>query len=514
MGRTARILVIDDETSRLDYLSISLRESGYDVEATSSGAEGISHIRRSAFDVVVAALRTRDFAIVTRVKEIDASIEIIVVADCGLGGHTVEAIKAGAFYLVERPLEAARLQLLVERALEKRALVAETLELRNALSSENRSVVQSDRPTYAPMRSVLRTAHRKSDIEIIGNSAPMREIYAMIEAVAASDANILIVGESGTGKELIANAIHATSLRAKQRFVKIDCATLPQELIEAELFGHAKGAFTGAHSARQGLIAEADRGSLLLDEIGEMPMYLQPKLLRILQEREYRPLGSDKPIAVDFRLIASTNREPRDAVREGLLREDLYYRMSTITITVPPLRERTTDIDLLATSMLKRFAGKYGKPITSFSPMARAAMRHYEWPGNVRELENVIERAVLLTRSSTVDVDVLPLVAQNGHRLLTVPHEAQIAVVSAQPLVVVSEDCLRFATTPAALSVPWGMTLAQVERAVIAQTLQGVKGNKTAAADALGIYRPTLDGKIRKYRLTDYLPEERRLRAV
>jgi two-component system, NtrC family, response regulator HydG len=514
MGRTARVLVIDDETSMLDELKLSLAESGYDVEAASNGVEGIARTRQSGFDVVVTALRTQNLEVVERVKEISAAIEVIVISDRETVPSTMEVIEAGAFYLVQKPLETARLQLLIERALEKRALAAETLALRTVLGGENRTIARSNGATAFPARSAPQSTRGKHCVDIIGRSKAMQEIYSLIASVAASDANILIVGESGTGKELIANAIHASSLRARERFVKIDCATLPHELIEAELFGHAKGAFTGASSARQGLIAKAGGGSLLLDEIGEMPMGLQPKLLRVLQEREYRPLGSDKPVAVDFRLIASTNRQPREAVRDGLLREDLYYRMSTITIVVPPLRDRLTDIDLLAESMLERFAGKYGKSIAGFSPAALEAMYDYGWPGNVRELENVIERAVLLTSGSTVEAGVFPFVTPKVPQLLPVLREVRSATISAQPLNIVPEDYLDLARATAALWVPWGMTLAQVERAVIAQTLQCVKGNKTAAADALGIYRPTLDGKIRKYCLTDYMPEERRLRAV
>jgi two-component system, NtrC family, response regulator HydG len=501
MGRTARILVIDDGTSRLDPLTLSLRESGYAVEEASSDAEGLSRARRSDFDVVVTAIREQNFEVVARMKEVNAATEVIVVSSCDR--HAAEAIEAGAFYVARRSVETARLHVLVERALEKRTFAAETLALRDALDGEKRAVRRVERATAASTRSALGTALGKPSVDIVGRSAPMREIYALIEAVAASDANVLIIGESGTGKELVANAIHAGSLRAGERFVKVDCATLPHELIEAELFGHGKGAFTGAASARRGLIAEADRGSLLLDEVGEMPMDLQPKLLRVLQEREYRPLGAGKPIPVDFRLIASTNREPLEAMRVGLLREDLFYRISTITIAVPPLRERSGDIDLLAESMLKRFAGKYGKTITGFSSNACEAMHDHAWPGNVRELENAIEHAVLLTRGATVEAAALPIVVPRRPRLLA-------AIV---PIIARGDD-YALATSSSAVSVPSGMTLAQIEREVIAQALRRAKGNKTAVASALGIYRPTLDGKIRKYRLTDYMPEERRLRAV
>ena len=228
----------------------------------------------------------------------------------------------------------------------------------------------------------------------------MQTIYETIESVAKSDANVLIVGESGTGKELIANAIHYNSLRARKPFIKVNCAALPKELIESELFGHTKGAFTGAHADKEGLVQHAAGGSLMLDEIAEMPVELQPKLLRVLQERSYRKIGSEKTYAVDFRLISSTNRPPADAIRDGLLRDDLFYRISTITIHVPPLRDRSEDIQLLTEHFLHMYAQKYERPIDGVSQAAYQRLFGHAWPGNVRELQNVIERAVLLAKGN------------------------------------------------------------------------------------------------------------------
>ena len=302
----------------------------------------------------------------------------------------------------------------------------------------------------------------------------MQTIYETIESVAKSDANVLIVGESGTGKELIANAIHYNSLRAKKPFIKVNCAALPKELIESELFGHTKGAFTGAHADKDGLIQHAAGGSLLLDEIAEMPVELQPKLLRVLQERSYRKIGSEKTYAVDFRLITSTNRPPADAIRDGILRDDLFYRISTITIHVPPLRDRTEDIQLLTEYFLKQYARKYQRQIGGISQAAYQRLFAHSWPGNVRELQNVIERAVLLAKNNKIEPVDLPF--ENG----SMPEKA---------------------AQGSAWDVPPNLTLEEIEKLVIEKTLQRTGGNKQAAANLLGIYRPRLYSKIRKYNI-------------
>jgi DNA-binding NtrC family response regulator len=383
-------------------------------------------------------------------KDARPATEIIVVTGYGTVARAVEATKAGAFYFVEKPFDFEQMQPLVEKALERRELMAETESMRRQLST------------------------RAEYFNIIGASKQMQTIYEMIESVAKSDANVLIVGESGTGKELIANAIHYNSLRSKKPFIKVNCAALPKELIESELFGHTKGAFTGAHADKEGLVQHAAGGSLLLDEIAEMPVELQPKLLRVLQERSYRKIGSEKTYAVDFRLITSTNRLPADAIRDGLLRDDLFYRISTITIHVPPLRERTDDIQLLTDHFLKMYAQKYERPITNVSQAAYQRLFAHAWPGNVRELQNVIERAVLLAKSNKIEPVDLPF--ENGSG----PEGAMVSV---------------------AWDVPPNMTLEDIEKLVIEKTLQRTGGNKQAAANLLGIYRPRLYSKIRKYKI-------------
>lgn len=452
MKKQHNVLVIDDEEQMLDSLRLNLQQTGYSVTTAASGAEGIALFDAGDFNLVLCDLQLPDIPgleVLRKLKEKDPATEVIIISAYGSIENAVEATKAGAFHFVEKPFEFDELQLLMDRAIERQELIEESEGLRQTLR---------ERTTYS---------------NIIGRSKKMQTIYEMIEAVAKSDANILIVGESGTGKELIANAVHYNSHRSKAKFVKVNCSALPKELIESELFGHTKGAFTGAARDKEGLIASANGGSLLLDEIAEMPLELQPKLLRALQERVYYRLGSEQPVEVDFRLICATNQNPLDAVRGGTLREDLYYRVSTITIELPPLRERAEDIQLLADHFLQTFSDKYGKQMRGFSQPARAAMYNHQWPGNVRELESAIERAVLLSKSDVVEAS-----------------DFQFTLIEPQT------------HSDNGFLAPANMTLEEIERAVIEQTLKRTNGNKQAAAKALGIYRPRLYSKIQKYNLT------------
>src|SRR5438045_2579686 len=376
-----RILVVDDEPMMSDSLKQHLVGEGYAIDTAASGGEAIDLFDGGAHHLVICDLQLPDMdglTLLRHMKDAKPATEVIVVTGYGSGQAAVEAIKAGRVYFGEKPFDFEELSPLVEKALERRALVAETESMRRQLST------------------------RSEYFNIIGSSKQMQTIYETIESVAKSDANVLIVGESGTGKELIANAIHYNSLRAKKPFIKVNCATLPKELIESELFGQTKGAFTGAHADKEGLVQHAAGGSLMLDEIAEMPVELQPKLLRVLQERSYRKIGSEKTYAVDFRLICSTNRLPADAIRDGLLRDDLFYRISTITIHVPPLRERSEDIQLLTEHFLHMYAQKYERPITGVSQAAYQRLFAHSWPGNVRELQNVLERAVLLAKGNKI----------------------------------------------------------------------------------------------------------------
>lgn len=452
-NKDVRILVVDDEPTMADSLKQNLMEEGFVVDTAANGAEAIELFDQGGHHLAVCDLQLPDMdglEVMRHMKDARPTTEVIVVTGYGSVARAVEATKAGAFYFVEKPFDFEEIQPLVEKALERRELVAETTNMRRQLST------------------------RSEYFNIIGAAKSMQTIYETIESVAKSDANVLIVGESGTGKELIANAIHYNSLRSKKPFIKVNCAALPKELIESELFGHTKGAFTGAHAEKEGLVQHAAGGSLMLDEIAEMPVELQPKLLRVLQERSYRKIGSEKTYAVDFRLISSTNRPPADAIRDGLLRDDLFYRISTITIHVPPLRERSEDIQLLTEHFLHMYAHKYERPIDGVSQAAYQRLFSHSWPGNVRELQNVLERAVLLAKNSRIEPVDLPF--DNG----TMPEAG---------------------STNPGWDVPPNMTLEDIERLVIEKTLQRTGGNKQAAANLLGIYRPRLYSKIRKYNI-------------
>ena len=451
--KEVRILVVDDEPVMADSLKQNLVEEGYTVDTASTGAEAIELFDRGGHHIAICDLQLPDvdgMEVLKHIKDARASTEVIVVTGYGSVARAVEATKAGAFWFMEKPFDFEALLTLVGRALQRYELMSETENMRRQLSTRNEY------------------------FNIIGASKQMQTIYETIESVAKSDANVLIVGESGTGKELIANAIHYNSLRAKKPFIKVNCAALPKELIESELFGHTKGAFTGAHADKDGLIQHAAGGSLLLDEIAEMPVELQPKLLRVLQERSYRKIGSERTYAVDFRLISSTNRPPADAIREGLLRDDLFYRISTITIHVPPLRERTEDIQLLAEHFFKLYARKYQRNITGISQLAYQRLFSHGWPGNVRELQNVLERAVLLAKGAKIEPVDLPF--ENG----AIPEKTAQGT---------------------GWDVPPNLTLEDIEKLVIERTLQRTNGNKQAAANLLGIYRPRLYSKIKKYNI-------------
>jgi DNA-binding NtrC family response regulator len=451
--KDVRILVVDDEPTMADSLKQNLMEEGYSVDTAATGAEAIELFDQGGHHVAICDLQLPDIdglEVMRHIKDARPTTDVIVVTAHGSVAKAVEATKAGAFDFVDKPFDFEELQLRVENALKQRALIAENANMRRQLST------------------------RSEYFNIIGSSKPMQTIYETIESVAKSDANVLIVGESGTGKELIANAIHYNSLRARNPFIKVNCAALPKELIESELFGHTKGAFTGAHADKEGLVQHAAGGSLMLDEIAEMPVELQPKLLRVLQERSYRKIGSEKTYAVDFRLISSTNRPPADAIRDGLLRDDLFYRISTITIHVPPLRDRSEDIQLLTEHFLHMYAQKYDRAIAGVSQAAYQRLFGHAWPGNVRELQNVIERAVLLAKGNRVEPVDLPF--DNG----SLPEGSPAGT---------------------GWDVPANMTLEDIERLVIEKTLQRTGGNKQAAANLLGIYRPRLYSKIRKYNI-------------
>jgi DNA-binding NtrC family response regulator len=450
--RRKRVLAIDDEPAMTEWLKVVLEHANYEVRTALIGVRGEELFRTWRPDAVLTDMMLPDIdgiELVRRFKEINPQAEVIVVSGQGNIPRAVEAIKAGASFFLEKPIDADGMLALLDKAMERTELQAENLQLKQKLQE------------------------RYKFGNIIGRSKKMEELFELVESVAASEANILIQGENGTGKELIANAIHYNSKRSKGPFIKINCAAIPKDLIESELFGYKKGAFTGAMMDKEGLFEMAEGGSLLLDEIGEMPPYLQTKLLRVLQEREYRPIGSERIVHVDFRLICATNVDLEAALREGKLREDLYFRINTITLRVPPLRERTEDIPLLCDYFLDKFRQRYQKNVKTIAPAAYHLLIRNRWAGNVRELENAIERGVLVAKASEITVSDLP-------------------------------ESIREESSPTAeFVIPPHRTLAEIERMAILQTLQRTNWNKQEAAQILGLYRPTLYSKMKKHDIKD-----------
>ena len=452
LKRRKRVLAIDDESAMTEWLKILLEHTGYEVKTALMGTLGEEIFRTWRPDVVITDMMLPDvdgIELVRKFKQLNPEAEVIVITGQGNIPRSVEAVKAGAFDFLEKPVDAERLLDKLEKAMKTKTLADENEQLKAKLND------------------------RYKLENVVGKSKKMQELADLVESVAASEANILIQGENGTGKELIANALHRGSKRAKGPFIKINCAAIPKELIESELFGYKKGAFTGATTDKEGLFEMAEGGSLLLDEIGEMPAYLQTKLLRVLQEREYRPIGSDRIVHVDFRLICATNIDVEAALRDGRLREDLYFRINTITLRVPPLRERTEDIPLLCDFFLDKFRQRYQKNVKTLAPSVYHLLIRNRWPGNVRELENAIERAVLVGKGSEIAVADLP-------------------------------ESIRAESTAAAdFVIPPHRTLAEIEKMAILQTLQRTNWNKQEAAQILGLYRPTLYSKMKKHEIRD-----------
>lgn len=495
--KDAKILLIDDDPKMVDLTAYQLEEQGYLVRSVASGAEGLKLVSEEHFDIALTDLHLPDMdgiELVKKLKDIAPDMEIIMITGYSSVTRAIDAIKAGAFYFIEKPVEYEQLLALITKTLERQEQAEEINQLRGRLKA------------------------RDSYFNIIGGSKAMQNVYEIIDRVAESDANIMIIGESGTGKELIANAIHYKSLRAKHPFVKINCSALPKELIESELFGHTKGAFTGATAEKNGLIGKATGGSLMLDEISEMPIELQPKLLRVLQERVYYRIGSEKALEADFRLISATNRDPWAAINEGYLREDLYYRINTIEIRVPPLRERPEDIQRLVEHFLRMYAEKYQRPVQKVSRQSYEQMFAYSWPGNIRELQNVVERAVLLCKGDTIDASSLPGMAlPTPSPTISVPEPMPDTSIAAKAPVNVSAPPLQHEEEEPTFQQLARLIISQVpevkpgqerfdvfeklEGAIVSAALEHTKGNKQAAAHLLGVYRPRLYHILKKHNL-------------
>ena len=450
MADPFRILVVDDEPAQRELVGGFLRKHGFDVAEAGGGREAVARFKQEAFDLVLTDQRMPDLSgieVLEAVRSTSPETAVVIMTAYGTIGTAVSAVKAGAADYLTKPLNLDDLLHRVHRVRERQRLVAENRELREALAERHR--VEG----------------------IIGDSGRMQEVLSLVRRVALSDATVLIRGESGTGKELIARALHYASPRAAGPLVKVNCAALAESLLEAELFGHEKGAFTGAVASRKGRFELADGGSIFLDEIGDLPPHLQVKLLRVLQEREFERVGSSRPIKVDVRLLAATHRNLEALVREGRFREDLYYRINVVTIILPPLRERREDLPPLIEHFLSAFAGKNGKTVRGLTREAREALLRYDYPGNIRELENLMERAVVLTRDDVIGVEDLPLTLE----------------------------------TPAPGSGEGAGLIAAVEgleRRMIQEALAKADGTQTRAAELLGISERVLRYKLRKYGLS------------
>ncbi len=454
-----RILIIDDERPILLTLEALLRRHAYQVDTAPTASQGLKLLKTKSPALVLLDLQLPDaegLQTLDSIKSDSPEMPVIILTAHDTLHNAIESIKRGAYHFISKPYAPEELLSLIEKALEKQSLLRETEKLRQKTEQlEKRLEIAETRLTP------------------IFKSKPMQEIDELINAMAPSEANVLIVGESGVGKEVIANVIHARSRRAGKPMVKLNCAAFPQTMIEGELFGYVKGAFTGAMNEFPGMIAAAEGGTLFLDEISDMPTDLQTRFLRVLQEREYRPLGSTQIMKADFRVIASTNRPVAEALSKNFLRSDLYYRLNTFQIEVPPLRERKQDIPPLIASFLRQFAQQLDKPEPTIVPDAFQKLLDYAWPGNVRELQNAIEYAVVLSRRELIGVKELP-------------DEVQLPTVLQQ-------------TERGAPPRTGVQSLDDVERNTILQALAECHGNKKKAAELLGIQRPTLYNKMKRY---------------
>jgi DNA-binding NtrC family response regulator len=451
------ILIIDDERPILMTLEALLRRHGYRTETATTATFGLRAMKANPAALVLLDLQLPDadgLQTLDRLKKDFADSQVIILTAHDSLNNAIESIKRGAFHFISKPYAPEELLSLAEQALEKRSLLQETQALREkAEQLEKRLELAETR--LAP----------------VFKSKVMQEMEELISAMAPSDANVLITGESGVGKEVVANVIHSKSRRAGKPLVKLNCAAFPQTMIESELFGYVKGAFTGAMNDFPGMIAEARGGTLFLDEISEMPADLQTRFLRVLQEREYRSLGSTRMSKADFRVITATNRPIAQALAENRLRSDLYYRINTFQIEVPPLRERKEDIPPLVTTFVQRFAAQLGKAEPTIAPEAFQKLLDYSWPGNVRELQNAIEYAVVLARNDIIGIKELPAEIQLPPALQTTPAPARRSGVA---------------------------SLDDMERETILQALAQTHGNKKKAAQLLGIQRPTLYNKMKR----------------
>lgn len=443
-----RLLLIDDDKNALDGLVKLLMQDGYPVTGVLSGYEALNLLPRKNFDIVVTDMRLPGLggiSLINEIKKRDETIAIVVITGYSSVKTAVDAIKCGADDYLTKPINIEELELVLEKLWERQQLIVQNRLLKEKLKDKYKSS------------------------ELVGSTPQMHQIFKMIEDVAPSMASILILGETGTGKELIANAVHYQSERAGMPFIALHCAALSEGVLESELFGHEKGAFTGAIQARKGRFELADGGTLFLDEVGEMSLKVQVKLLRVLEKGEFERVGGEKTIKVDVRFIAATNRNLEKEVSEGRFREDLFYRLNVITIHLPPLRERSEDIPILSNFFIMKYAKKYKKEIHGFIPAAVEALCAYQWPGNVRELENIIERAIVLCKDNIITEKHLP------------------------------GNIIQYKDDAPVIKIPVGISLKEAEKEIIQKTLQITHGSKSDAAKILGISTRKIEYKVKEW---------------
>jgi len=446
------ILVVDDDRSHLMMLRTLLSGWGHEIFEADDGSTAIACVKERAFDLVlmdIRMLKVSGIEALGQIKAHNPAIPVIIMTAFSSVETAVETLKKGAYDYLTKPLDFEKLRLTIDRAMEHVQLKEENRILKESLGR------QFDRHN------------------IIGRSAAMADLLETVAQVAMSEATVLITGESGTGKELIAGALHFNSPRCEGPFVKINCSAITETLLESELFGHERGAFTGAERKKEGRFVQAHGGSLFLDEVSEMPLTMQVKLLRVIQERELTRVGGEKVLTVDVRVVAATNKNLSEQVAKGSFREDLYYRLNVIELEIPPLRKRQEDIPLLAQHFIEHFAEKNRKQIKGFTPGAMDALIRYQWPGNVRELMNAVERGVVLSRSEYLDIDDLPFIRS-------------LAQSQADPLQIMEQ-------------ANGDMSLDAVEKATILKALKSADGNKSETARRLGITRKTLHKKLKMY---------------
>jgi two-component system NtrC family response regulator len=456
----APILVVDDDPGQRRIVEFWLQEAGYQVVTATDGLNGLKAFQQHGASVVITDIRMPAMSgldLMAKIKASDPEVPVILVTAFGTVTDAVDAMRLGAADYILKPINADELKLSVSRTFERQQLVDENRYLRDLVGTEFQFS------------------------NLIGNSRKMRDVFSVAGQVARRDSTVLITGESGTGKELLAKAIHQNSLRAGKPFIAVNCGALPETLVESELFGHTKGAFTGAVAERAGKFEAANEGTIFLDEIGELPLPMQVKLLRVLQEREVDKLGSPHPVKVNVRIIAATNRDLKTQVEDADFREDLYYRLSVITIELPPLRERREDISALAGHFLKRFSERYNTGRLNLTEEAWDLLQKYEWPGNIRELENVIERVAVLAKDTEIAASDLPLEVRTTR--------SRIASIG--------------------LKLPEeGISLEDIEKEILVQALEKQHWNQTRAARYLNISRKTLIYRMEKFGLVERAASE------